>query len=258
MFIGNSKNLTRRVFKAKGIEIGSPEFTAHWDLGLDIVALQDTDMTAEDLEGDMFNPQVNTDIDPAVLAAERAEWVDDLDTYGVWGLGLVQNGEPLYDTFCWGIEGKGLEEYAEQDPYELLAEMRQRLEAQAAFVPLEKPAEQVAFWKGQGHLIQGLEEALEALEALKQERDSLWAQVHAHPLLAENEELREERDRLLAQLNPGPAEPCIYEGPCLSCGDPNPETEGYCLECADKAGEEEYRKQVESEEAFHRKHGIDA
>ena len=42
------------------------------------------------------------------------------------------------------------------------------------------------------------------------------------------------------------------------CGDPNPETEGYCLECADKAGEEEYRKQVESEEAFHRKHGIDA
>ena len=138
MFIGNSKNLTRRVFKAKGIEIGSPEFTAHWDLGLDIVALQDTDMTAEDLEGDMFNPQVNTDIDPAVLAAERAEWVDDLDTYGVWGLGLVQNGEPLYDTFCWGIEGKGLEEYAEQDPYELLAEMRQRLEAQAAFVPLEE------------------------------------------------------------------------------------------------------------------------
>lgn len=208
MFIGNSKNLTRRVFKAKGIEIGSPEFTAHWDLGLDIVALQDTDMTAEDLEGDMFNPQVNTDIDPAVLAAERAEWVDDLDTYGVWGLGLVQNGEPLYDTFCWGIEGKGLEEYAEQDPYELLAEMRQRLEAQAAFVPLE--------------------------------------------------ELREERDRLLAQLNPGPAEPYIYEGPCLSCGDPNPETEGYCLECADKAGEEEHRKQVESEEEFHRKHGIEA
>lgn len=96
------------------------------------------------------------------------------------------------------------------------------------------------------------------LEAMKQERDSLWAQVHAHPLLAENEELREERDRLLAQLNPGPAEPYIYEGPCLSCGDPNPETEGYCLECADKAGEEEYRKQVESEEAFHRKHGIDA
>lgn len=120
---------------------------------------------------------------------------------------------------------------------------------------VEKPAEQVETWK---HLALKLERLEWELEALKQERDSLWAQVHAHPLLAENEELREERDRLLAQLNPGPAEPYIYEGPCLSCGDPNPETEGYCLECADKAGEEEHRKQVESEEEFHRKHGIEA
>lgn len=120
---------------------------------------------------------------------------------------------------------------------------------------VEKPAEQVETWK---HLALKLERLEWELEAMKQERDSLWAQVHAHPLLAENEELREERDRLLAQLNPGPAEPYIYEGPCLSCGDPNPETEGYCLECADKAGEEEHRKQVESEEEFHRKHGIEA
>lgn len=117
------KNLTRRVLRAKGLGIDSPEFKAHWELDLDIIAQQDEYSTPEDLEGDMFNPKVNSDIDPDVLAAEREEWVRDLETYGVWGMGLAKAGKLLYDTFVWGIEGKGLEEYAEQDPYELLAEM---------------------------------------------------------------------------------------------------------------------------------------
>lgn len=117
------QNLTRRVFRAKGLGIDSPEFKAHWELDLDIVAQQDEYSTSEDLEGDMFNPKANPDIDPQVLARERAEWVQNLEDYGAWGIGLAKAGAPLYDTFVWGIEGLGLEEYAEQDPYGLLAEM---------------------------------------------------------------------------------------------------------------------------------------
>ena len=79
------------------------------------------------MEGDCFNPEVNSDIDPAVLKREREHYAEELSLYGVWGFGLAVEGEPDYSTFVWGYEGKDmLKTLLACQAHELLHEMKLR------------------------------------------------------------------------------------------------------------------------------------
>lgn len=74
-------------------------------------------VSVEDLEGDMFNPEVHTDIDPDQLASERADFVDRINRDGVWGIvGEYNIGRGWeHGDSVWGFvgndhEGSGYDE----------------------------------------------------------------------------------------------------------------------------------------------------
>lgn len=103
--------LTKTIFKALGLGVNSPEFQAHWEHDLEIVAVEDSHWLIENMEGDLFNPEING-LSAAENAREREAYRAKLAQYGVWGIGITQAGERLPETFTWGYEGEGLVETA--------------------------------------------------------------------------------------------------------------------------------------------------
>ena len=68
-------------------------------------------VSVEDLEGDCFNPEVNPDVDPAILASEREAFVDRINREGVWGIIGEYNigqGWTMADS-VWGFVGEDFE-----------------------------------------------------------------------------------------------------------------------------------------------------
>ena len=62
----------------------------------------------DNLAGDSFNPEVNTDIQPHVLAREEREFIDKINRDGVWGIiiGEFWNGEEwIHADSVWGFVG---------------------------------------------------------------------------------------------------------------------------------------------------------
>lgn len=89
-----AKELARRraidtafTFRANGHECndhGGCQDCCDSDLRIRMVPDDVCDM--EDLKGDMFNPTVNNDMDPAVLAEEEEAFEASVMRFGVWGL----------------------------------------------------------------------------------------------------------------------------------------------------------------------------
>ena len=68
------------------------------------------DYTMEDLKGDSYNPQVNSDIDPAVLKAEELAFEELVNREGVYGYTLeywdaTPNVGWKHVDSCWGFVG---------------------------------------------------------------------------------------------------------------------------------------------------------
>ena len=105
------KTLTKTILKASGLGTNSPEFRAHWDHDLEIVAIEDQHWSLENMEGDLFNPEING-LSAAQNAREREAYRAKLAQYGVWGIGIARRGECLFETFIWGYEGECLAETA--------------------------------------------------------------------------------------------------------------------------------------------------
>jgi hypothetical protein len=61
----------------------------------------------ENLAGDSFNPEVNTDIQPHILEREEREFIDKINREGVWGIiGEFWNGEEwIQADSVWGFVG---------------------------------------------------------------------------------------------------------------------------------------------------------
>lgn len=61
----------------------------------------------DNLAGDMFNPAVNTDIEPEELERQEQEFKDRINRDGVWGVvGEFWNGEEWEEAdSCWGFVG---------------------------------------------------------------------------------------------------------------------------------------------------------
>ena len=87
------------------------KFTRLEDLGLvRFEVLPDECSELADLEGDVYNPEANLDIDPAELAQQRKEFVRRIERDGVWGvLGSYRLGVDA--PWCradsvWGFVGE--------------------------------------------------------------------------------------------------------------------------------------------------------
>lgn len=76
-----------------------------------IVCHPDESSSLEDLEGDTFNPRVNPEIKPEILAREREEFAARLERDGVWGLvAEYWNGaEWVHTDSIWGLVGTDLD-----------------------------------------------------------------------------------------------------------------------------------------------------
>lgn len=75
--------------KAKFEELGG-EFVASYERDQDsggfvrIVEFPEEGLTVKDLEGDMFNPEANPDINPNILKRERADYIAMIEREGIW------------------------------------------------------------------------------------------------------------------------------------------------------------------------------
>jgi hypothetical protein len=79
----------------------------------------------EDLLGDCYNPEVNTDIPPERLEQERQWEVDRIDRDGVWGVigeyradvcpACGRGGEWKHGDSCWGFVGDDWKDDADVD-----------------------------------------------------------------------------------------------------------------------------------------------
>lgn len=76
-----------------------------------IIEILDTDYDFDDLCGDIYNPKLNTEISPETLERERLEFLNEVETVGVYGYELqvwdsnIDEGWTHVDS-CWGFVGQ--------------------------------------------------------------------------------------------------------------------------------------------------------
>lgn len=99
------RDITREVMRHHAVSFHSGEFRLFWELGYTIVAIEDTDTTIPLLMGDMYDPEVNTDVAPEELKKQERAFKKRIRNEGVWGCGLAKPSAPDYTTFVWGLVG---------------------------------------------------------------------------------------------------------------------------------------------------------
>lgn len=80
--------LLRRWNDAGGEIVADYDASDYWETGdsrVRIVEMPDCFADMDDLKGDCFNPDVNTDINPNRLAREEREFEERVNSDGVWG-----------------------------------------------------------------------------------------------------------------------------------------------------------------------------
>ena len=97
-----------------------------------IVEIQDLYMTLEDLKGDCFNPEVNSDIDPEALKRDERRFERRVEEEGVYGYALefwnpdIDQGWTCLDS-CFGFVGQYVEN-AEGYDHCIVREFKERIE----------------------------------------------------------------------------------------------------------------------------------
>jgi hypothetical protein len=107
-----------------------------WEQGeFRIVEIQDNYFDFDDLCGDTYNPKVNSDIDPEVLAEDLKHFTDLVNNEGVYGYELQKRSPEVNEGWghvdsCWGFVGQ----YTKGDPtfdHYIVDELKSRIEVKS-------------------------------------------------------------------------------------------------------------------------------
>jgi hypothetical protein len=113
-------NLLREWQNAGGDIIPHYDASDDWETGqgrVRIIESPDYHCDMDDLKGDCFNPDVNTDINPNRLAREERGFEDRVNRDGVWGYRAEYwNGSKWIETdSIWGVIGGDFHESCDDD-----------------------------------------------------------------------------------------------------------------------------------------------
>ena len=99
--------ITRQVFNFNNINSSHSAAVNYWSKAIDIIKIRDDHslINLEDFLGDCFCPKSNHGIDPEILKKEKKEYIARIESEGIFGIGLIVNGEIDYSSFVWGFVG---------------------------------------------------------------------------------------------------------------------------------------------------------
>ena len=107
--MNNFTLITREVLKVNNIDknhhLFEQCFNAFWEKGIDIIKIKEDSFDVYHLLGDCFNPEANPNVNPTILKKGKMDYLEKIEVEGVFGIGLIVNGEIDYSSFVWGFVG---------------------------------------------------------------------------------------------------------------------------------------------------------